>query len=125
MEVISFGSQDVVKAIGKMDSKGLDQLAFGAIKLDADGRVLSYNAAEGAITGRDPKDVIGKNFFKDVAPCTSTPEFLGKFQAGVKADNLNVLFEYVFDYNMKPTKVKVHMKRAINGGSYWIFVKRL
>ena len=126
MEVISFGSQDVAMAIGKLDSKGLDQLAFGAIKLDADGRVLSYNAAEGAITGRDPKDVIGKNFFKDVAPCTSTPEFLGKFQAGVKDDSLNVLFEYIFDYNMKPTKVKVHMMKAlVKGDGYYIFVKRI
>ena len=84
-----------------------------------------YNAAEGAITGRDPSAVIGKNFFRDVAPCTSTPAFKGVFEAGVKNNDLNTMFEYVFDYNMKPTKVKVHMKRAISGDSYWIFVKRL
>lgn len=126
MEVMSFGSADVAKAIGKMDAKGFDQLAFGAIKLDGEGKVLSYNAAEGAITGRDPKSVLGKNFFKDVAPCTSTPEFLGKFQEGVKSGNLNVLFEYVFDYNMKPTKVKVHMmKGLVKDDGYYIFVKRI
>jgi len=26
---------------------------------------------------------------------------------------------------MKPTKVQVHMKRALQGDSYWVFVKRL
>jgi len=28
-------------------------------------------------------------------------------------------------YNMQPTKVKVHMKKALSGNSYNIFVKRL
>lgn len=125
MDVVTFGSAEVEKSIGKMDAKSFDQLAFGAIKLDAEGTVLSYNAAEGAITGRDPKAVLGKNFFKDVAPCTSTPEFQGKFKSGVQAGNLNTLFEYVFDYNMKPTKVKVHMIKAMGSDGYFIFVKRL
>jgi photoactive yellow protein len=35
------------------------------------------------------------------------------------------MFEYVFDYKMTPTKVKIHMKKAISDGSFWIFVKRL
>jgi hypothetical protein len=26
---------------------------------------------------------------------------------------------------MTPTKVKIHMKKAISDGTYWIFVKRL
>jgi len=125
MEIISFGSDDVMKKVGKLSSGDLNQLAFGAIKLDGTGIIESYNVAEGAITGRDPKDVLGKNFFKDVAPCTSTPEFFGKFQSGVKDGNLNTMFEYIFDYNMKPTKVKVHMMKAMVGEGYYIFVKRI
>ena len=125
MEILSFGSDKVAQSIGKMATKELDNLAFGAIKLDALGQILSYNAAEGTITGRDPKSVIGKNFFKEVAPCTSTPEFFGKFQQGVKEGALNTLFEYTFDYNMKPTKVKVHMLKAVVGDGYFIFVKRI
>jgi photoactive yellow protein len=35
------------------------------------------------------------------------------------------MFEYVFDCRMAPTKVKIHMKKALVGDSYWIFVKRL
>jgi hypothetical protein len=61
--------------------------------VDASGTILKYNATEGAITGRDPKAVLGRNFFRDVAPCT--------------------------------TKVKVHMKRALSGETFWIFVKRV
>ncbi|MGN6580049.1 MAG: photoactive yellow protein [Bordetella sp.] len=125
LDIIAFGKSDIENTLDKMSSGDIDKLAFGAIELDKDGTILKYNSAEGAITGRNPADVIGKNFFRDVAPCTSKAAFKGVFDAGVKADNLNTMFEYVFDYNMKPTKVKVHMKRSINGGSYWVFVKRL
>ncbi len=125
LDTVAFGKTDIENVLAKMDNRQLDALAFGAIEVDKAGRILKYNAAEGAITGRDPKAVVGKNFFTDVAPCTNRPQFRGVFDAGVKADNLNTLFEYVFDHQMKPTKVKVHMKRAISGGSYWIFVKRV
>lgn len=125
MDVVSFGADDVENTLSKMNKSQLDKVAFGAIQLDGTGKILQYNAAEGDITGRKPSDVIGKNFFRDVAPCTNRKEFKGKFDEGVKADNLNTMFEYTFDYEMKPTKVKVHMKKALAGDSYWVFVKRL
>ncbi len=125
MEVLKFGADDIENSLSRMNAAQLDKVAFGAIQLDEHGKILQYNAAEGDITGRNPKDVIGKNFFRDVAPCTNRPEFSGRFREGVKNGNLNTMFEYVFDYNMQPTKVKVHMKTAINGDSYWVFVKRI
>ena len=108
-----------------MTAEEIDNLPFGAIQLDAQGRILFYNIAEGDITGRNPRDMVGKNFFQDVAPCTNTPAFHGKFAAGVASGDLNARFEYVFDYNMRPTKVWVHMKKAITGDTYWVLVKRL
>lgn len=30
-----------------------------------------------------------------------------------------------FDNKMNPTQMQVHMKNAISGDSFWIFVKRL
>ncbi len=124
MDWVKFGEDDLENKLAKMSEKDIDGLSFGAIELDARGNIKRYNSAEGEITGRDPKSVIGKNFFDDVAPCTKSPEFFGKFQEGVKSDNLNVLFEYRFDYQMTPTKVKVHMKKSLSGDSYWVFVKR-
>lgn len=125
MEMIRFGSDDIENTLAKMQDSQLNDVAFGAIQLDASGKIIKYNAAEGDITGRKPEEVIGKNFFRDVAPCTNSKEFKGRFDEGVKSGNLNTMFEYVFDYNMKPTSVKVHMKKALTGDSYWVFVKRL
>lgn len=125
LDVVEFGKENIENILGKMSKEQIDGLAFGAIQLDAAGNILQFNAMEGSITGRDPKAMIGRNFFTDVAPCTNTPKFKGVFDAGVKQNNLNTMIEYVFDYQMAPTKVKVHMKKALVGDSYWVFVKRL
>lgn len=125
MDIVRFGSEDIENILAQMDDAQLDELPFGAIQLDEGGTVLSYNEAEGRITGRDPKDVIGRNFFRDVAPCTDTDAFAGRFRAGVESGSLNALFEYVFDYQMLATKVQIHMKQALNRDSYWVFVKRV
>ncbi|MBS4048883.1 MAG: photoactive yellow protein [Alphaproteobacteria bacterium] len=123
--IVEFGKDDIQNTLAKMSAAEINNLAFGAVQLDAKGVILQYNMAEGAITGRDPKAVIGKNFFTEVAPCTNTPAFKGAFDAGVKAGKLSVMIDYTFDYNMQPTKVKVQMKNAVIGDSYWVFVKRL
>ncbi len=125
MDIVKFGAEDIENYFAQMDDKELDEIAFGAIQLDKDGTILQYNSAEGDITGRDPEEVKGKNFFKEVAPCTDTEEFFGRFKKGVDSGDLNALFEYTFDYQMQPTKVKVHMKKSLAGDSYWVFVKRV
>lgn len=124
-EMVQFEQDDIANVLSRLDDTSIDQLAFGAIQLDASGKVLAYSKREASITGRDPRDVIGKNFFTDVAPCTRRPEFYGRFQAGVRSGKLSVMFDYVFDYKMNPTKVRVHMKNALVGDSYWVLVKRL
>jgi len=124
INVVKFGKADDLNTLARMNDKQLNALAFGAVELDTTGKIIRYNTTEASITGRDPKAVVGQNFFKDIAPCTNRPEFKGVFDAGVKKGELNTLFEYVFDYQMKPTKVKVHMTKAMSGSSYWIFVKR-
>lgn len=125
LNVVTFGKNDIENVLGQLSNVEIDKLAFGAVQLNGQGTILTYNAAEAGITGRSAASVIGKNFFRDVAPCTDAPNFKGVFEAGVKSGELNTMFEYVFDYNMAPTKVKIHMKKAISGDTFWIFVKRL
>ena len=125
LEVVAFGSSDIENVLKNKSSAEIDKLAFGAIQLDRAGRIIQYTAMEGAITGRDPRAAIGKNFFTEVAPCTNKPAFKGQFDKGVATGDLNTIFEYTFDYKMKPTKVRVHMKKALSGDTFWVLVKRL
>lgn len=125
MEIKTLKADELDNVLARMNPKEIDSLAFGAIQLDGKGTILSYNAAEGQITGRNPKDTIGKNFFTEIAPCTNSPKFYGVFKAGVAAGNLNTMFEYVFDYKMTPTKVRVVLKKAISGPTFWVIVQRV
>ncbi|HEX8613999.1 MAG TPA: photoactive yellow protein [Telluria sp.] len=125
-ERIKFEQDDIANVLSTLSEEQIDNLAFGMITLDRNGTILQYNAAEGAITGRDPKEAVGRNFFDEVAPCTKTPEFHGRFVNGARSGDLNVFFEYTFDYNMTPTRVRVHMKNAPGStDKFWVLVKRL
>ena len=124
MTRIEFGQDDLDNIMAGLSPDEIDRLAFGAIQLDAAGKVLSFNATESAITGRDPASVIGRNFFGEIAPCCNKPAFRGVFDAGVRSGHLNAIFDYVFDYRMNPTRVKIQMKAALNGDTYWVFVRR-
>lgn len=125
MELIKFGADDIGNVLSRLNERQIDELAFGAIQVDDKGKILSYNITESQITGRKPEDVIGKNFFDEVAPCTRTKDFYGKFLEGVKKGDISTMFEYNFDYKMNPTRVKVHIKKALVGDTYWILVKRI
>ncbi len=125
MTRVEFGQSDLDNVLAAMSSREIDELAFGAIQLDAAGKILAFNQAESNITGRRKDAVIGRNFFDEVAPCCNKPAFRGVFDAGVKSGSLNAIFDYTFDYVMKPTRVKIQMKKAVADNTYWVFVKRL
>ena len=122
---LEFGQSNLENILSRMSPEEIDRLPFGAIQLDASGVVLSYNAAESRITGRASADVIGRHFFNEIAPCCNTPIFRGVFDDGVRKAQLDTIFTYLFDYRMSPTKVKVHMRKAMATDTYWVFVKRI
>ena len=109
MERINVDSVNLADLLPLIPSGIQNDLPFGLIRLDARGVVLEYNMAEGDLTGVDPSWAIGKNFFKDVASCTNTPAFYGRFAEGVKKGFLNVVFDYSFTHRETPMRVTVRM----------------
>lgn len=124
MEIVRYAPQDIENVLARMNNAEVDKLPCGAIQLDSTGRILFYNQAEGEIVGRKPEDVIGKNFFDEVAPCTKTVQFFGEFEKLVANSAHKVQFQYTFDYKMKPTRVSVSMRKANFGDSFWVLVNR-
>jgi photoactive yellow protein len=121
---IQFGTGDAENLLAR-DPDRIERLPFGAILVDRVGKVLQYNQVEAMISGRSPAEVLGKNFFNDIAPCSKGHAFMSKFQGGVAAGRVNTLFEYTFDYKMAATKVRVHLKSNDVAQGIWIFIKRL
>jgi photoactive yellow protein len=67
------------ETIESMSHEHLNRLPFGVIRLTAEGTIIAYNDSESSISRRRAVDVIGKNFFTEVAPCTRVAEFYGQF----------------------------------------------
>jgi len=72
----------IFQTIDSIGEKELDSLPYGVIQLDAQGTVLRYNAYEEGLSGLTRQKVVGKNFFKQIAPCTDMQEFYGRFREG-------------------------------------------
>ena len=124
-KIVKFGEANAANEIARMSDEEIDELAFGLIELDAEGTVLRYNAAEADISGRPADKVIGRNFFTDVAPCTNTDAFEGRFRRAVASGRVDIRFIYVFDYQMTPTNVSVHIQDSEQDDTYRVMVKRV
>lgn len=117
---------DVEVALRRIDSmtpEELDSLPFGIIKLDGEGVILEYNTYESELARLPKQDVIGKNFFTEIAPCTDVQEFHGRFREGVAARSLNVKFRYVFTFKHNPRDVLVTLFYSEATDSVWVLVQ--
>lgn len=87
-----------------------DRLPFGFITVDEDGTVLAFNAFETAYSGMREDDVLGRSFFRDVAPCTFVREFEGRFREMIGAGRSEVArFRYLFRFAGGERLVQVSM----------------
>lgn len=122
------GELSIAPALGQLSAlteQERDALDFGVVELDDDGVVIAYNRYESRLTGLEPHDAIGRNFFRDLAPCTNNGLFRGLFERGVREGRLNHLFPYTFTYRMRPTNVKVHLFRDGASGTNFLLVQRV
>lgn len=111
--------------LDELSRDALDALPFGVVQLDGAGRVMFYSAAESRLSGRSAADVIGRDFFRDVAPCTHLPAFHGRFLEGVRRGRLDERFHFVFSFAPRPVQVEVGMRAAREADRYWITMRAL
>lgn len=93
--------------IAKMSQTEFDSMPFGMIRLDQHGVIKAYNAWEGRLARRDPKEVIGQNFFTDIAPCTNVASFRGKLDELANTHSKGHVFDYKFAFPWGTRKVRV------------------
>lgn len=123
---IEVDADSLLNEVGLLTPEELDTLPFGAIQLDANGFVLAYNRTEEQISGRKRDEVVGKNFFTEVAPCTRVRKFYGAFQIGVDRRSLNEVFDFTFRFPNAPRDVRIRMIYSGNPRpGVWIFVTPL
>ncbi len=114
---------EALETIATLPESSLDQQPFGIIRLDRTGRVLSFNSYEERLARKTRADVIGKNFFVDVAPCTRVKEFYGRFLEGIEQRYLNTTFAFVFAFTFGPRDVHVSLYYKQADDTIWVLVR--
>lgn len=120
---ITFQDDELDSKLGGASDEELNQADFGIIKIDDTGQILFFNQYESDLSGVDPEDAVGKNFFTEVAPCTNNRLFRGRFKKGLRKDHLDETFTYTYTYRMQPTLVTIHLYRDTRDDN-WIMVHK-
>ena len=97
----------------------LEQLPVGVVLLDGLGRVVQYNRYEEVLAGRSRDDVLGREFFREVAPCMNVRELGGRFydEIGRAPIALQLEFSFPFPHLAQPREVVAKLTSFEVGGA--------
>src|ERR1700753_1847325 len=101
-----FGDPGLLDALESGPADRIDELGFGLIVMDRDGGVTGYNQAESQLAGLPVDEVVGRNFFVEVGPCTNNYLIAQRFH---DSEELDEQLDYVFTYRMSPTPVRLRL----------------
>lgn len=121
--MISFNTPGLAKAVEQLSNDAIDQLPFGAIRLDATWTVLTYSKREAQLSGRGDRPTVGLDFFTEIAPCMNNPDFKGRIERAIAARTLDIEFSHIGDFSDRDRELQVRVQSAFDGG-IWIFLTR-
>ena len=115
--------QAILSEVDGLTNAQVDELPFGAIQLDAAGCILQFNEYEANLSNRRAPETVGRNFFSEVAPCTTVRVFYGRFREGIDRGQLNESFDFRFEFRMAPRNVRVTLFYSAPTATVWVFVQ--
>lgn len=92
-----------------LTTEEVDRLPFGLLELTRMGVVRRYNAAEAQLSGLSRETVVGKDFFREVAPCTRATEFEEHWRRLLREGGGDADFEFVFKFRSGHRLVRIRM----------------
>ncbi|EWY36135.1 hypothetical protein N825_29710 [Skermanella stibiiresistens SB22] len=120
---ITFDMPGLARAVEGLSPAEVDTLPFGAIRLDADDRVVLYSAAEARLSGYGARPALGRAFFTEMAPCMDNPAFRGRIARASAAGRFDLEFGWIGDFSDRSRELQVRVLPATGGGC-WIFIRR-
>ncbi len=118
----NFNTPNLAGAVETLPPDKLDELPFGALRLDAHGIVCVYNKTRAEQSGRGAMPTKGLSYFADVAPCLDNGYFKGRIDKARAAGALDLSFSFIGDFNDRNRELAVRAQPARDGGT-WIFIQ--
>lgn len=111
---LTFDAPEILARLGN----DLDELTFGVVEMNHACEVLRYNLAESKASGLPRERVLGRHFFRDVAPCTNNERVAGRYAQ----PTLDETIAYTFALRMKPVPVTLRMLRQADHDRMYLLV---
>ncbi len=108
-----------------LDSEDVNRLPFGLMELTRMGVVRRYNVTEAEMAGLAVDSVLGKDFFREVAPCTQATEFEDRWRELLASGGGDADFEFVFRFQRGHRLVRIRMIVEDDGDRNLILVQDL
>ena len=118
---ISLAEPQAIGLLSAMSGAEMDTLPFGVVAMSSDGVVVAYNRAESDLSRLTSARVVGRHFFRDVAPCTNNFMIARRFETEAELD---ATLDYVFTLRMAPTPVRLRMLRSATAPLMYLLVER-
>jgi len=99
-------------SVPSLTAEQLDELPYGAIELDASGKILEFNRAEEELSDHHAQDVIGRNFFTEIAPCSDVRQFKGRFTEFLNSNRPTEVFSFTYQFPDRPVQVELVFVRV-------------
>ena len=116
---------DAAQEFFDLSEEQIDALPFGLIAVDPDGTIEQYNSYESRLARLPKERVIGRNFFRDVAPCTAVQAFQGRFDRFVaEGGDGSESFEFLFKFPFGVQNVNITFLRSSKNRQIKILVNR-
>ncbi len=119
---MQFDDLRALELLEAMSAAEFDELDFGLVQMARTGTVTAYNRFEAEMAQLDPARVLGKHFFRDVAPCTNNYMVAGMYDL---QEQLDTTIRYVFTLRMKPTQVNLRLLKAPAAVKQYLLVERI
>ncbi|MGK0407613.1 MAG: photoactive yellow protein [Roseivirga sp.] len=117
--LITFYVPELFQLLEDFDNQDFDNFNFGIIKMNKQGDIQAYNKYEADLAANDQQQVLGKNFFTQIAPCTNN--FLVAEKYSNLTEELDETLDYIFTYRMRPTAVTLRLlSNSISTNQYLI-----
>lgn len=87
-------------------------LPYGLFELDASGTVVRYSPAAEQNSNIQPQDILGRNFFTEVAPCEQVGEVKSRFLAFMAFGDSVQKFNITCPDNEKNVKIQIMLARV-------------
>lgn len=115
----SFDAVNLAETLAGFDTNRLNALPYGVVEMDRNGTVLRYNATEARYSGLPPERVVGRMFFRDVAPCTNNRHVAARYES----DTLDETLAYTFALRMRPVPVTLRLIKPAGDGPMYLLVR--